>query len=255
MAPLDDTLTGLAAEGASGALRVGRMGTLFLTGGRVTYGECVTAVRLEDLLVAAGRGSRAALRRAIQGEGPGLVEQGVVSRGELQYCALLVTMDAAFFLLPAATGRPKFVPGERHWLSPQWYFEVTGLLRECRRRRAALEQAWPSAEFDGRPVVPAARLPGHHVVLSALQWEILTRADGQATPLELARRLGRPAFTVLLAVRRMAAEGLLDRPPDGEGRAALPRRPRTGGPPPPPPTGHTDLAVLLRLRKALEELA
>lgn len=75
-------------------------------------------------------------------------------------------------------------------------------------------------------------------------------ADGAATPLELARRLDRTAFTVLLAVRELAAADLLVKP---RRTAALPRRVSK---PPGTEVRHqpADLSLLLRLKAGLEGL-
>lgn len=258
MAALDTLLTELAAERATGALRVGRQGTVFLREGRVTSVECTSATRLEELLTADGRVTESALRDARGNGAERLVQQGALSRAQLQYCALISTVDAAFFLLQAKSSRPRFVQGERHWLGAQWPFEVAELLRECGRRRAELARAWPSAELDSAPVLPVRRPSGERVVLTTAQWELLAYADREATPLELARRLGRPAYTVLLAVRQLAAAGLLVRADPVAERPLLPRRIRAELPPavePAKPYEPADLDVLLRLRRALEELA
>ncbi|WP_433516325.1 hypothetical protein ACQP2T_12630 [Nonomuraea sp. CA-143628] len=325
MAPLDTLLAGLARERATGALRVGRAGTIFLSEGRVTYMECAQTPGVERLLAARGRLPETALRR-LQHDGgcARLLEEGPVTLGELQYCVLGAVLDAAFFLLPAGGSRPKFRPGEQHWLGGQWFFDVAGLMRECARRRAYLAQIWPSAQLDTAPVRPAPCLPGSGVTLDSVQWEVVTGAGAEATPLDLAKRIGRSGYSVLLAVRRMAAAGLLAPPvettttthapdgplkgaatrgtsrapeesaaktagehragsaseraagtasagpaeSDGDGRGALPHRGRvaTGERPPhdprapglplgPPVTADpTDLALLMRLKKALEEL-
>ncbi|GAA2878493.1 hypothetical protein GCM10010517_40530 [Streptosporangium fragile] len=215
MPSVEIILNGLAADHATGSLSLGKAGILYLTGGRVTYAESATAPRVEDLLTA-GRGIPAhtvrQARQATTEETPGgelLVRQGALTRGELEFCVLSAVLDAAFFLFGSAGHRPRFRPGERHWLGPQWYFEVTGLLRECRRRETRLEQAWPSAELDTSPVVPLRRITAQRVVLTSLQWEVLVCADSSATPVDLARRLGRPAYSVLLAVRQLASCGLL----------------------------------------------
>jgi hypothetical protein len=292
MAPLDTLLAGLAREHATGALRVGRAGTIFLSEGRVTYMECAQTPGVERLLAARGRLPEAALRR-LQADGgcKRLLEEGPVTLGELQYCVLGAVLDAAFFLLPVGGTRPKFRPGEQHWLGGQWYFDVAGLMRECARRRAYLAQIWPSAQLDTAPVRPAPWLPGSRVTLDSVQWEVVTGAGAEATPLDLARRIGRSGYSVLLAVRRMAAAGLLAPPVEpttttrapeqsatkagehraktaGGGQGALPQRgrgaaaqrpphdPRAPGLPlgPPVTADPTDLALLMRLKKALEEL-
>jgi hypothetical protein len=300
MAPLETLLTGLARERSTGALRVGRSGTIFLDDGRVTYMECARTPSAERLLAQRGRMPEAALRR-LQSDGgcARLLEEGPLTRGELQFCVLGAVLDAAFFLLPVSGTRPKFRPGERHWLGAQWYFDVSGLLRECARRRAQLARTWPSAALDTAPVRPAPR-PAGHVTVDPVQWEVVVRADGETAPLDLARKLGRSGYSVLLAVRRLAAAGLLAVPetpgtagdpasrPEA-GRALpftgvdgplgpLPKRGRRqngrAGTPPggrdrPPhdpsapglPLGPvatadpTDLTLLMRLKKALEELS
>lgn len=250
MPPFDTLLTGLARERASGSIRLGRAGTVFLADGRVTYMECAQTPGVEDLLVASGRVSATVLRKAQKEGGDILVDSGAVTRGELQFCVLGAVLDAALFLLPFKGTRPKFRPGETHWLGEQWYFEAAGLIRECARRRTRLAQLWPSEEYDTTPVVPVSRPRCHRLCLSDLEWEVLVHTDRQATPLDLAKRLGRPAYSTLLAVRRLAAAGLLELPRE---TALLPKRIRDGSPPP-IATG-TDIDVLVRLKRALEELS
>ncbi|MEU6426380.1 hypothetical protein ABZ860_10785 [Microbispora sp. NPDC046973] len=268
---LDAVLTGLAQNEATGSLRVGKEGTVYYVRGRVSYVECAATPGVEELLGASGRISANGVRHARQEAGPGgdggalLVDRGVLSRGELEFCMLSATLDAAFFLLTSRTVRTRFKESDAHWLGVHWFFDVPGLLRECARRRARLERAWPSAELDARPVTPLRRIPGTHALLTRLQWELLLAADSTATPVELARRLGRPAYSTLLAVRELAAAGLVM---TGE-TAALPKRtPKSATPPPAPPRepgragsgvpqvngDATDVNLLLRLRDALEAL-
>ncbi|MGW6503730.1 hypothetical protein [Nonomuraea angiospora] len=308
MTRLDALLGGLARERSTGALRLGRNGTIFLHDGRVTYMECAQTPGVERLLTARGRMTEAALR-GLQADGgcARLLEEGALTPGELQFAVLGAVLDAAFFLLPISGTRPKFRPGERHWLGGQWFFDVAGLVRECARRRAHLADIWPSAEVDTLPVRPVPWLPGHGVTLTRVQWEVIVGADQKATPLELSKQLGRSGYAVLLAVRRLAAAGLLTPPdpshttsPTPNRTAAADKRPRHAEPadaddaaepdevadggeapgaglpkrarhpyerPPhdpgavaqplgPPVTGDpTDLALLMRLKKALEELA
>ncbi|MBG0832492.1 transcriptional regulator [Planomonospora sp. ID67723] len=298
MPTVESILSGLAEDRATGSLRLGKAGVLYLTDGRVTYAEAPSCPRVEDLLTASGRISVYAVRQARQAAdeerwgGDRLIERGVLTRGELEFCVLSAVLDAVFFLFRASGVRPRFRPGERHWLGPQWYFDVTGLVRECRRRRVQLDQAWPSTELDTLPVVPLGRIPAQRVMLTSLQWEVLVGTDSTATPAELARKLGRPAYSVLLAVRQLAAAGLLrlpepapgppagEAPPDPppEPPPALPARPPSGtlprragvaqkvpervADPSQPPdwlpqaTGDpADVSLLIRLRNALEALA
>lgn len=288
MPTVEDVLIGLADDHVTGALRLGRAGTFYLTGGRVTHVESAVSPAVEDLLTACGRISAHAVRqarRAATAQRPGgdrLIFQGVLTRGELELCALAAMLDAAYFLLGTTVHRPGFQPGTRHWLGARWHLDVTGLFRECERRRRQLNQVWPSTELDALPVVPVGRVPAQAVVLTPIQWEVVVGADAAATPADLARRLGRPAYSVLLAVRQLAAAGLLRLPkgrlpagsgvppggtagplprrvagtgmirdavadgPDGPGRSC--RLPQATGDP-------ADVDLLVRLRNALEALA
>ena len=269
MAPptLDAVLTGLAHDNATGSLRLGKEGIVYLTRGRVSYVECATTPGVEELLAASGRISATGVRGVRQAAGPEadggdlLVSKGVLSRGELEFCVLGATLDASFFLLRSGMPRSRFKDGDTHWLGPHWYFDVPGLFRECDRRMARLERAWPSAELDGRPVVPVGRLNGGHVLLTAPQWELVLAADSTATPVDLARRLGRPAYSTLLAVRELAAAGLLARQAAAEADTpALPKRTPAGpsgdasARPRPTEVGAADVNLLIKLRDALEAL-
>lgn len=218
MQSVENILRGLADDRATGSLRLGKAGTFYLTDGRVTYAESTAAPRVEDLLTAGRRISAHAVRQARQAAAEGrwggeqLVDKGVLTRGELEFCVLNAVLDAAYFLCDATGHRPRFRPGELHWLGPQWYFEVTGLFRECKRRKARLDETWPSAELDALPVVPLGRITAQRVVLTPMQWEVLVGADSATPPADLAQKLGRPAYSVLLAVRQLASSGLLRMP-------------------------------------------
>ncbi len=126
----------------------------------------------------------------------------------------------------------------------------------------------------GRQVRSAAA-PGQSSRLRAVpdrQLRILELADGIRTPTDIARALGRPAFHTLVELRRLAAAGLVTPGPHDRPAAGVPdRRPHpggglagadpgaaTGGAPPAGPPGpvfaEPDIALLRRLRDALEAL-
>jgi hypothetical protein len=240
MQSVENILRGLADDRATGSLRLGKAGTFYLTEGRVTYAESTAAPRVEDLLTAGHRVSAHAVRQVRQAAaedrwgGQQLVDRGVLTRGELEFCVLNAVLDATYFLCDATGHRPRFRPGERHWLGPQWYFEVAGLFRERNRRKARLDEAWPSAELDSLPVVPLRRITAQRVVLTPLQWEVLVGADSVMPPADLAHKLGRPAYSVLLAVRQLASSGLLRTPETEPGVIpATPARPAPATPHPP----------------------
>ncbi|MFD0683645.1 hypothetical protein [Actinomadura fibrosa] len=213
----------LERERRTGVLRAGDDGALYLDGGAVVRAESRHAPGPEDLL---------------GGPDP----------------ELLALFDAAYFVLGSEV-EPQFIDGP----VPDAPCRVTAatLVHECRRRRALLASAWPSADVDVAPVVPVRRVRRQRVILTGLQAEILLNADGDAAPAELARRLGRTAFACLLAVRGLAAAALVQAPPlDGapaaphdtpampDGASALP----AGWAP-------ADHDLLARLRAALAELA
>src|SRR5688572_6484971 len=114
MPTAESVLRGLADDRATGALRLGKAGVFYLTGGRVTYAESACCPRAEDLLAAGGRISAHAVRQARQAsseERPGgdlLVDRGLLTRGELEFCVLGAVLDAAFFLFEATGVRMRF---------------------------------------------------------------------------------------------------------------------------------------------------
>ncbi|MFC4531248.1 hypothetical protein [Sphaerisporangium dianthi] len=259
---LETVLGDLARERATGSLKVGRAGTVYLAGGRVTYVESPSAPGVEKILVASGRVSASALRVArrpgtanrpgerlakppgdgvterscgVTGDaGDALLRRGLLTRGELELCVLGAILDAAFFVLAATGTRHRFKEGDRHPFGDRWYFDVAGLFREYGRRRVQLDRAWPYPELDSLPVVITPRITAQRVVLTPVQWEVLLNADGTATPLDLARRIGRPAYSVLLAVRQFGAAGLLLAP--GNAAPLPPGTSADGAAPALPPT-------------------
>ncbi|MFI7245948.1 hypothetical protein [Streptomyces qinglanensis] len=123
--------------------------------------------------------------------------------------------------------------------------------------------------------VRSASAPGQSSRLRAVpdrQLRILELADGIRTATDIARALGRPAFHTLVELRRLAAAGLVAPAPHDRSAAGVPDRcPRpggrfpdadtgatTGGAPPSGPPGpvfaEPDIALLRRLRDALEAL-
>ncbi|MFF2949742.1 hypothetical protein ACFVVU_00095 [Kitasatospora sp. NPDC057965] len=224
----------LAGERATGALR-GPGGAVYLVDGLVSHAESDRAPDLATLLTASGRLSRAAWLKAIHRfgadarVGEALVEQGRLTRGELELCHLGALYDAACFLLdsPAPPASWTFTPGVRHWLGPVAAVGAHRLRREAERRRHLLDRILPSALFDTAPLcrapanagaagavqaAPAAALGRHARRVrppTRRQCELLDHADGRTTPAELARLLGRSGFATTADVRRLAAAGLL----------------------------------------------
>ncbi|MDX3235440.1 transcriptional regulator [Streptomyces sp. ME03-5709C] len=270
-------LARLAEARASGAL-YGSAGAVYLRDGEVVHAESPCAPDLGVRLMACGLLSPDQWREAVtatsaeRGVGRHLVETGYVARGELELCHLLALFDAAYFALLPDAEPDRFQPGATSRLGRVARpVPAQRVAREARRRRALLDQAWPWDDTDAAPVVPRtegevrgsrARAP------TPSQSAVLAGADGSRTPVQIAWHLGRSAFATLLDVRRLAAAGRVATPARAQAAAApgppspTPRRPSPpaaptpfarGGPQPAfLPSSDPSVALLLRLRAALE---
>ncbi|NSC20152.1 transcriptional regulator [Streptomyces albus subsp. chlorinus] len=242
----------LAEEGATGAYtRAG--GTLFLVEGRVAHAESPAAPGLEALLSREaarlrGHGRRAAHERAESAEAAQLPSAlGRLPSGLLELCHRLALFDAVFFVLAPGGGPGRFRHGVRHGLSTDAPRVTTvAAEREAARRRALLDRVWPDTRLDGVPPVRTAPLPGAPV--PDRRRAVLELVDGIRTATDIARLLGRPAFHTLVDLRRLAAAGLVRPGPSGSGVSGPP------GEPPPEEFADPDIALLRRLRDALEGL-
>ncbi|GIF49834.1 hypothetical protein DFJ67_0133 [Asanoa ferruginea] len=215
-------LTQLATAGATGALHIGTDDCLYLFAGEVVFAESGSSPGIGDLLTASGRLAEqtwlAALARggaagkADVRPGAWLVQQGHLTHGELELCVLGAIYDAAYFALGSASAMLRFVDGETHGMGAVTSVDAAVLGKESARRRKLLDEIYPEPGLDHAPLLPIRRPPTPRVVLSALQWEIVGRADGALTPTALARALGRAGYAVLTEVRRLAANGLVALP-------------------------------------------
>jgi hypothetical protein len=212
-----DALEPWCAVGATGALRVldPPGGAIYLDQGRITYAESPPACGLDRLLTASGRLSTEAWRtaaatgRPTRQIGDVLVQRGLLTQFELETAILSALYGAAHFLFEAAS-EVRFEVGVQHAIGSVVALDLATVATELQRRAWALRDAWPDSTMDDHAVVPARRLPGHHVTLTALQWEIVANADRRRTPVELARSLGRDTYATLLETRRLARNGLVE---------------------------------------------
>ncbi|WP_316525418.1 transcriptional regulator [Kitasatospora brasiliensis] len=215
----DEALALLADRRVTGALR-GPLGSLHLVDGQVTAAESPRAPGLADLLTGCGRitPERWAELLRLHGSrsrvGEALVEQRLITRGELELGHLGTLFDAAFFVLAdSAGGVWRFEADARHWLGPVAEVSPARICREVERRRQLLDRIWPWGLLDATPVRPVERgRPVSHRPPGRRRRELLDHADGRRTPADLARLLGRSGFGVTADVRRLAAAGLLDTP-------------------------------------------
>ncbi|GAA4916694.1 transcriptional regulator [Streptomyces coeruleoprunus] len=261
-AVISPMLRRLALERATGAL-LREHGTLYLADGQVVHAESRVAPGPEVLLGPNALPGRTADGRAADGRtGDGSVGRGRprrVGAGEWEICRLGAFYDAAFFALAPGSGPARFrygeqaagtaVPGAPPALRPVPAADVE---RETLRRRTLLDRVWPHPAVDTAPVVPRPVAPGRTV--TARGRALLARADGVRTPAQLAVELRRPAFHTVLEVRRLAAAGLVETPPSP---APVPAPVPAERPPPFSPAltaDAPDLALLRRVRDALEAL-
>jgi hypothetical protein len=213
-------LTQAAGERQTGALVVQGHpgGTVYLLEGLVTYAESPAAPGVGELLTASGRLAGRTWQAALDAGtsqarvGQLLLDQGHLTRGELELCVLGAIYDAAYFALSPAGAPVEFLAGAAHWLGPVIRVDPAAVNREARRRAKLLDEIFPHPEVDAAPVIPVPRPPVERVTVTALQWELLVHADGQRTPADLAQLLGRAGYATVQELRRLAAAGLIERP-------------------------------------------
>ncbi|MER8119920.1 transcriptional regulator [Streptomyces sp. NPDC094031] len=272
---LSPMLNRLAEERATGVL-VREHGTLYLAEGRVVHAESPLAPGLDVLLTAHGTLAAAAWQRAAAAaEGPLhaaelLLESGLLPSGALELCHLDALYDAGYFALA-----PSSTPGRFHYegaprTGPLPSVPVVALERETLRRRLQLHRLWPDPAADTAPLIRADPLPrrdtgpcapagpARRTPVAPRQRAVLDRVDGTRTAADIARELGRQAFHTLVDVRRLAAAGHLGplAPAVPVPAAPPPTAPEQARnlPPPLPPVTDPDIALLKRLRDALEAL-
>ncbi|MFE3904708.1 winged helix-turn-helix domain-containing protein [Streptomyces sp. NPDC059153] len=251
VAPLSPMLQRLADERATGALMRDR-GTLYLAEGQVVHAESPATPGIDILLTTGGALHRDGWWEAVARAGAGqrvgryLVDSGRVPGGALELCHLGALYDAAFFALAPTRTPARFRYGVSHWIGPVRPVPVDAVQRETLRRRELLERIWPDAAGDSAPLVRTARPVDTPVPPSRRR--VLDLVDGVRTASDIAQELGRPAFHVLVGLRRLAAAGLVEAVRElpaatAPGRVALPEV-----------TADPDVALLRRLRDALEAL-
>ena len=254
---LSPMLNRLAAERATGVLLRER-GTLYLADGQIVHAESPAAPGLDVLLTAHGTLSADAWMDAVNqaderhGAARLLLDSGRIAPGTLELCHLGALYDAAYFALAPSSTPGRFRYGTGHWLGPVRPVPVTSLERETLRRRVLLDRIWPDHAADSAPLARAD--PPRPPTLTGRQQAVLALLDGVRTAPDIARALGRPTFHTLVDIRRLAAAGVLSPRPQEPAPPPLPTRsaPRPPGERPAP--NDPDVALLKRVRDALEAL-
>ncbi|MFJ3664083.1 transcriptional regulator [Streptomyces sp. NPDC090119] len=249
---LSPMLRRLAEEEATGVL-VREHGTLYLAQGRVVHAESPLAPGLGVLLTAHGTLAATAWQRATErSENPSdaarlLLDAGLLPEGALELCHLDALYDAGYFALaPSSTpGRFRYDGTPQSGALPS--VPVVALERETLRRRLLLHRLWPDPAADSAPLIRAD--PADAAPVPARRRAVLERVDGVRTASRIAHDLGRQAFHTLVDVRRLTADGLLSPVP-----TAPDPPPAAFRPPAPLTVTDPDIALLKRLRNALEAL-
>ncbi|EKX62496.1 hypothetical protein Sipo8835_43390 [Streptomyces ipomoeae] len=260
-------LNRLAAERATGVL-LRECGALYLADGEVVHAESPRSPGLDVLLTTGGMLDRDGWREAVDTAGAGLrvgrflVDSGRVTRGALELCHAGALFDAAYFVLGPSRAPASFRYGAAHWLGPIRPVPVATVEREALRRRDLLHRIWPDPATDDAPLIRAADLTAPPV--PARQEAVLGQVNGFRTAADISLTLGRPTFHTLVAVRRLAAAGLIATAPRGGDEASSPIHGEASSPTRgeaasraqqwPLTVTDPDIALLQRLRDALEAL-
>lgn len=249
---LSPMLQRLAAERATGALMRDR-GTLYLANGKVVHAESPATPGIDVLLTRGGALRREGWWDAVAEAGAGrrvgryLVDSGRVPGGALELCHLGALYDAAFFALAPTRTPARFRYGVAHWIGPVRPVPVAAVQRETLRRRELLDRIWPDAAGDTAPLTRTGR-PADAPVPPCRR-RVLERVDGARTATDIAQELGRSAFHTLVDLRRLTAAGLVEAVPQAALAASAADRIAL-----PEVTADPDVALLRRLRNALEAL-
>ncbi|WP_330239079.1 transcriptional regulator [Streptomyces sp. NBC_00525] len=246
---LSPMLQRLAAERATGALIRDR-GTLYLADGEVVHAESPATPGIDVLLTRSGalrhEGWWDAVAEAGAGQRVGryLVDSGRVPGGALELCHLGALYDAAFFALAPTRTPARFRYGVAHWIGPVRPVPVDAVQRETLRRRELLDRIWPDPAVDTAPLRRTGRPADAPVPVGRRR--VLECVDGARTATGIAQELGRSAFHILVDLRRLTAAGLVEPVPERAPEASRIALPEV--------TADPDVALLRRLRDALEAL-
>jgi hypothetical protein len=236
----------LAAERATGVL-LRESGSLYLSDGEVVHAESPRSPGLDVLLSAGGVLDTDGWREAVDTAGAKLrvgrflVDSGRVAKGTLELCHAGALFDAAYFVLGPSSAPARFRYGAAHWLGPIRPVPVATITREALRRRDLLHRIWPDAAADDAPLMRAVGRSSPPVPIR--QGAVLDQINGFRTAADISLTLGRPTFHTLVAVRRLAAAGLISpAPPHPSRTPPAPDAPPGTAVPAPGPTAPTPAA-------------
>jgi len=189
-------------------------GGIFLRDGRVVYAESTrTPGCREGGLAALGLDPAAppdpATRVGLPGPPNGAPHAfGRIAAG---LAAAEATIDASLDLLATESRYAKFRPGEMPSAGQFCDIGLETLLGEIERRRRVFRQLASVVTAD-TTVVRDPQMSSPSLQVSSLQWSLLLRVRGGATPRGLAMELCRGVFGTTIEVYRLIVLGLLSAP-------------------------------------------
>lgn len=209
---LADELALLARQRASGALDIGGSpgGTVYFSGGYLSYAESAAVPDLGDRLVGSGRMPSGQWRLlAGGGQAPGLgarlVSAGVLTSAELRELLASIALDALIAVAadPAPAGL-RFWPRRPHWTGSLLRLDIASVWAEAEQKLAALARHGISAQARPRRC-PLSRPAA---VIGAGQWAVAWLLDGRATVSDLARQHGLALYQAAERVGDLLEAGL-----------------------------------------------
>ncbi|MDH6629198.1 hypothetical protein M2271_007034 [Streptomyces sp. LBL] len=232
-------LLGLREEGFSGTVRVSGHpgGTIHLRNGLVGAIETPGAPTVTSTLLTLGRISDEAWLAACAAEpdadrlGGHLVAAGLIGAAELEVVCAAAVFDGAFAMALSALGRWELSDREPALVAEPGV-EPRQLAEETSRRMTLLSRSWgaPSELTRVRPTVVTGSGPHRSDGPARRHQDILDSVNGRRTPRDIAFKLGRGLYAVMLDVMRLEALNLVrwdtTAAPDGRPSTA-PRAPRT----------------------------
>lgn len=214
---LDELLGLLATTRQSGVLEFfGRNpGLIALHEGDVTVAVSDTGPTLQQVFIGSGLTDAAGWDEALARAGRGTpVTDTVVAAGADPERVRAVlheqTLGAVFELLLPSDDRFVFLPDEPHEIGHRFRFPVGPLLADAGRRIDAwrvIAEAIPTTSLVMRLT---RALPTSEVTITADEWHVLSRVDGQATIADIIRTLGMSAFAVCGVLHRLRNAGVVE---------------------------------------------
>jgi hypothetical protein len=235
----------LTQQRASGALEIGGQpgGTIFLSGGYLTFAESPFIPDLRSRLISSGRLTPDQWNHVVEsdqahgGVGALLVSQAVVTRSELRDLLWSVALDALIALTPPLSAEPsvagvRFWPRRSHWIGSLLRLDTASLWADAEQKAELLAQR----EIPAGACPQLCRLQLPWAVVKREPWAIAWQLDGLTSVRDLAWRNGFALYDTMQWVGDLVQAGLCTMAPAPAPASALapaPAAPAVPGQAPP----------------------